>query len=124
MFMNRVILIGFTGKEAKHSRLPGGRSVTRLSLATTKRYKEGEQWKDKTQWHDCVVYGASADFAANIGKGAHLAIEGELTYREYERTIEASSGPVKVQWPVTEIVVHSIKPLDRSLKQDEPEEAA
>ncbi|HTU44857.1 MAG TPA: single-stranded DNA-binding protein [Bryobacteraceae bacterium] len=122
--MNRVILIGFTGKEAKHSKLPGGRHVTRLSLATTKRYKEDEQWKDKTQWHDCVVYGASADFAANIGKGAHLAIEGELAYREYERTIETSSGPVQVQWPVTEVIVHSIKPLDRSSKEDEPEEAA
>lgn len=124
MFLNRVILIGFTGKEAKYSKLPGGRGVARISLATTKRYKEGEQWKDKTQWHDCVVYGAPANFAANIAKGAHLAIEGELTYREYERTIETSFGPVNVQWPVTEVVVSSIKPLDRSSKEDEPEEVA
>jgi len=86
MFLNPVILNGFTGKDAKHSKLPGSRSVTRISLATRKRYREGEQWKEKTQWHDCVVYGASADFAANIAKGAHLAIEGELTYREYERS--------------------------------------
>jgi len=48
MFLNRVILIGFTGSEAKHSELPGGRSVTRLSLATTKRHKDGEQWKETT----------------------------------------------------------------------------
>lgn len=64
----------------------------------------------------------TADHAANIAKGANLAIEGELTYREYERTIETSSGPVKVQWPVTEVVFHSINPLDRSSKEDEPEE--
>lgn len=124
MFLNRVILIGFTDKDAKHSKLPGGRGVTRISLATTRRYKEGEKWKKKTQWHDCVVYGASADFATNVAKGAHLAIEGEITDREYERTIETSSGPVKVQWPVTEVVVHSIKPLDRKSNEDEPEEAA
>ena len=64
-------------------------------------------------------------YAANLPKGTHVLIEGELTYREYSRTIEAESGPVKVQWPVAEIVVESIKVLDRKRKQnDEMVEAA
>jgi single-stranded DNA-binding protein len=54
-----------------------------------------------------------APFAAKLRKGAHIVIEGELTYREFSRTIETDSGPVKVQWPVTEIVVDSITLLDR-----------
>jgi single-strand DNA-binding protein len=125
MFMNRIILIGFTGKQAKHQTLPGGRSVTRLSLATSKRYKDGEEWKEKTQWHDCVLYGPVADFAAKIAKGAHVAIEGELTHREYERTIETASGPINVQWPVSEVVCRSIKLLNRSSEtESEPEETA
>jgi hypothetical protein len=41
-------------------------------------------------------------------------IEGELVYRGYERTIETDSGPVKVQWPITEVVIDSISVLDRS----------
>jgi hypothetical protein len=52
-------------------------------------------------------------------------IEGELTYREFDRTIESENGPVKVQWPVTEIVVESFKILDRKPKDtSEPERAA
>ncbi len=62
MFLNRVILIGFTGKEAKHSKLPGGRSVTRLSLAMTKRYKEieltsgGAEFKPGSRWRVAELF--------------------------------------------------------------------
>jgi len=36
-----------------------------------------------------------------------------VTFREYERTLETETASVKVQWPVTEIVVESISILDR-----------
>jgi single-strand DNA-binding protein len=118
MYMNRVTLVGFTGAEAKHSATQGGKEITRFSLATTKGYKSANEWKDNTQWHDCVVYNVSVKAAETIQKGDHLLIEGELTYREYDRTIETAEGPVKVQWPKTEIVVYSITRLDRPAKQD------
>ena len=52
-------------------------------------------------------------------------IEGELTYRECSRTVESELGPVNVQWPVAEIVVESIKVLDRKRREtDEMERAA
>ena len=118
MYMNRVTLVGFTGAEAKHTSTQGGKEITRFSLATTKRYKSGNEWKDNTQWHDCVVYNTSVRAAESIQKGDHLLIEGELQYREYDRTVERAEGPVNVQWPKTEIVVHSIVRLDRQTKQD------
>jgi single-stranded DNA-binding protein len=71
------------------------------------------QWREKTQWHDCVPYGELASAAATVKTSAHLLIEGHLVYREYERRIETESGPVNVQWPVTEIVVDSLVMLDR-----------
>src|SRR3954451_23773667 len=40
----------------------------------------------------------------------------ELTYREFERSVESETGAIKVHWPVTEIVVESIKTLDRKKK--------
>jgi hypothetical protein len=64
--MNRVTLVGFTGAEAKHTATQGGKEITRFSLATTKRYKSGNEWKDNTQWHDCVVYNASVKAAEGI----------------------------------------------------------
>ena len=118
MYLNRVTLVGFTGRDAKTSATPGGKNITRLSVATTKPYKDAhDQWQERTQWHSCVAYAGTADFCAKIQTGAHVFIEGELTYREYERTVETDSGPVKVQWPVTEIVIETVKVLDRKAEK-------
>jgi len=119
MTINRITLAGFTGKDARSSSTQNGRSMTKLSVATTKRYKDAhEQWQEKTQWHTCIAYGPAADYAARIQTGDHVFLEGELIYREYERTVETDGGPIKVQWPVTEIVVDSISVINRKEKQE------
>jgi single-strand DNA-binding protein len=124
MNINRITIAGFTGKDARPSATQGGRSVTRLSVATARRYKDSQQqWQEKTQWHTCVAYGSTADYAARIQTGDHVFLEGELVYREYERTVETESGPVKVQWPVTEIIIDSISLIDRKQKQEKREAA-
>jgi single-strand DNA-binding protein len=124
MFLNRTTLIGFTGQDPRTSATQAGREITRLSVATTRRYQQDSEWKEKTQWHDCVLYGKTAQFAATLSKGAHVLIEGELTYREYTRTLETESGSIQVQWPVTEIVVESIKLLDRKKSETNDREGA
>lgn len=63
--------------------------------------------------HDCVLYGGNGSSKVKLVKGAHVVIEGELTYREYSRTIETENGSVNIPWPVTEIVVETITFLDR-----------
>jgi single stranded DNA-binding protein len=100
MFLNRTTVIGFTGQESKTFATQSGKEITRLSVATTRRYQQGSEWKEKTQWHDRVFYGGAAQYAANFPKGTHVLIEGEWTHREYSRTVESESGPVNVQWPV------------------------
>jgi single-strand DNA-binding protein len=124
MYMNRVTLIGFTGQDAKAGTTQAGKEVTRLSLPTTRRYQQDSQWKEKTYWHDCVVYGGYAPFAAKLRKGTHVVIEGELTYREYNRTIETEFGAINVSWPVTEIVVDSITILNKKRSENSPSEDA
>ena len=119
MNINRVTLCGYTGKDARSAATQNGRNMTRLSVATTKRYKDAEgNWQEKPQWHTCVAYGPTADYAAKIQSGTHVFIEGELLYREYERTIETDEGPVKVLWPVTEVVIDSLSVLNRKQKQE------
>jgi len=101
MYLNRVTLIGFTGQEPKTFSTQTGKEITRLSVATTRRYQQDSEWKEKTQWHDCVIYGDAAQYATNLAQGAHVLIEGELTYREYNCTIKSETGSVNVPWPVT-----------------------
>ena len=118
MNINRVTLAGHTGKDARTLSIQNGRSMTKLSVATSKRYKDADgNWQEKTQWHSCVCYGETAERAAKIQTGSHVFLEGELQYREYERTIETDSGPVKVPWPVTEVVIDSISVLDRQTEK-------
>jgi single stranded DNA-binding protein len=115
MNINKVILCGRTGREAKTSGTVNGRNISRVSVATTKRYKDAqEQWQEKTQWHTCVGYGPVGDALAKIPTGALVFIEAELAYREYERTVETEGGPVKVMWPVTEVVIESFSVIDRN----------
>ena len=115
MNINRVTLSGFAGKDARSSSTPNGKSITKLSIATTKRYKDAQQ-----QWHDCVAYnGPVAEYATKIQTGDHVFLEGELVYREYERTIETDNGPVKVPWPVTEIVIGAISVIDRKQNREQ-----
>jgi single-strand DNA-binding protein len=114
----------FHGSAAQTLATRTGKELTRISVATTRRYQQDSEWKEKTQWHDYVLYGATAHFAATLPKGSHVLIEGELTYREFELTVESETGAIKVQWPVTEIVVESIKTLDRKTKDSTHAEGA
>ena len=119
MNINRVTLCGRTGKEVKSSATVNGRNISRVSVATTKRYKDAQdQWQEKVQWHNCVAYGPVADSLARVPTGALVFLEAELVYREYERTVETESGPVKVLWPVTEVVIESLSVLDRNERSE------
>ena len=114
----------YTGQDARTGATQTGRNMTKLSVATTRRYKDANgDWQEKTQWHVCVAYGATADHIAKIQTGTHVFIEGELVYREYERTIEVDNGPLKLPWPATEIVIKSFSVLNRKEKQERGEAA-
>ena len=119
MTINRVTLVGHAGKDARTAATQNGKSMTRLSIATSKPYKDADgNRQEKTQWHNCVAYGTTAEYASKIQTGTHVFIEGELVYREYERTIEIESGPVKLPWPITEIVIDAITVLSRRDNQE------
>jgi single-strand DNA-binding protein len=109
--LNKVTLIGYTGKSVEQKYTQGGTAVARVSVATSKRFKKGEEWKSVTQWHDCVLFGKAAEssYITGIQKGAQVFVEGELQHRKYQKTF----GKEKVEWPVTEIVVSSLKKLGK-----------
>lgn len=78
--VNSVRLIGHLGKDAE---IKGDSTqFTTFSIATTEKWKdkEGNQ-KEETQWHNCTMSGSA--LAKYLLKGAKVAVEGKLTYREY-----------------------------------------
>lgn len=88
MSLNKVMLIGNSGKKPDYKQFENGGRVAQFSIATTKKgytAKDGTVIPDKTEWHNIVLQNGLADVANNyINKGTKVYIEGELRTRSYQ----------------------------------------
>lgn len=86
MSVNKVILIGNIGQPPEVRKMSNGDSVTNVSLATSKKWRDkqtGEQ-KEKTEWHRVVFMGKLADTVAQYcPRGSTIYVEGELETRKW-----------------------------------------
>ena len=116
---NNVNLIGYLGSDAESRSTRNNSTLTVLSLATKRTWKNRETGdrESRTTWHRCVVFGKTAEYAATLTKGAHLQIVGEIQTREFVGRDGAKKS-------VTEIRVHQIARLDRVAKVESTEAAA
>lgn len=62
-----------------------GQKVANFSLAHTRRWKSGEEYKEETLWFKCEVWGWLAEKVEELGKGAPVLVVGELRLDEYTR---------------------------------------
>ena len=101
--LNKVLLIGRLGADPEIKQMVNGKSVARLSLATSQSWKDknsGEK-KEKTEWHRVVVFneGLVNVVQQYLKKGANVYIEGQLSTRKWK---DESSGQDKYS---TEVVL-------------------
>ena len=121
MYQNRVSIIGFVGNDAQLRSTKKGSAVAVFSVATKSSWKTASgSYDSRTDWHRCVAWGSLSQFAAKIEKGAHVQVEGELRYREYEKEYGTEKALAAVKHRVAEIQVNRILKLDRAEKQGEP----
>ena len=86
--LNKVLLIGRLGADPEIKQMVNGKSVARLSIATSQSWKDkntGEK-KEKTEWHRVVVFneGLVNVVQQYLKKGAQIYIEGQLTTRKWK----------------------------------------
>jgi single-strand DNA-binding protein len=81
--LNKVMLIGHLGRDAETKKTPNGASVTNFSIATSRRYKQNDQWRESTEWHN-IVYWRGENVANYLTKGKQVFVEGRLQTRNYE----------------------------------------
>ena len=86
--LNKVQLIGRLGADPEVKQMVNGKSVARLSLATSQSWKDrnsGEK-KEKTEWHRIVVFneGLVNVVQQYLKKGAQIYIEGQLSTRKWK----------------------------------------
>ena len=101
--LNKVLLIGRLGADPEIKQMVNGKSIARLSLATSNTWKDkntGER-KEKTEWHRVVIFneGLINVIQQYVKKGAQVYIEGQLTTRKWT---DEKSGQDKYS---TEIVL-------------------
>jgi single-strand DNA-binding protein len=83
--VNRVILVGNLGKDPEVRYAQSGTAICTLRLAVTERRKDGDQWKDHTEWMDVVTFGKTAENAGQyLQKGRQVFVEGRLQTRNYK----------------------------------------
>lgn len=102
--VNKVILLGNVGKDPEIRATGGGTTVASFSLATAERTKDQQgNWTDKTEWHNIVAYGRTAEIVRDyVKKGKELFIEGRLQTRSWD---DKESGQKKYR---TEIIVNEM----------------
>ena len=86
--VNKVILVGNLGADPEIRRLNSGDPVVNLRVATTETWRDknsGER-KDRTEWHNVVIFNDNLAKVAEqyLKKGAKVYIEGQLQTRKWQ----------------------------------------
>ena len=85
--LNKVFLVGRLGKDPEIRFSGDGNAIANFSIATNETWKnkEGAQ-QEKTDWHNIVVFGASAEkyIQPYVKKGTLVSVEGKLQTRDWE----------------------------------------
>lgn len=115
MSINKVILLGYTGKDPEVKDVAGTK-VANLSLATTEKgytLQNGIQVPDRTEWHSLIFWKGLAEVVEKyVRKGSQIYIEGKIKTRQYEDR----TGSKRY---VTEIFVDKLELLGSRLAQQE-----
>lgn len=85
--VNKVILIGNLGADPEVRRLQSGDAVVNLRIATSESWRDknsGER-KEKTEWHQVVVFNDQIAKVAEqyLRKGMKVYVEGSLQTRKW-----------------------------------------
>ena len=83
--VNKVILVGRLGRDAETKFTPGGVSVTKFSVATSRRWKDNQsgEWKEETDWTN-IVFWRAENVATYLTKGKQVYVEGRIHSRSYD----------------------------------------
>ncbi|MFY9553265.1 MAG: single-stranded DNA-binding protein [Blastocatellia bacterium] len=83
---NRVIIVGYLGRDPELRYTPQGTAVCNFSVATTERRKDrAGEFQDVTTWFNVSLWGTRAESTTQyLSKGKLVYIEGRLTQREYQ----------------------------------------
>lgn len=111
--INKAIIIGNCGKDPDVRALPGGDTMTTLSVATSESWtdKATGQKQERTEWHSVVFFKRLAEIAGqHLRKGSKVYVEGQLRTRKWQDRDGADRY-------TTEIVAREMQMLDSKMER-------
>ncbi len=83
---NKIIVVGYLGRDPELRYTPDGTPVCNFSVATTERRKDRNgEMQDVTTWFRVNVWRRQAEVASQyLKKGRQVYVEGRLTQSEYQ----------------------------------------
>ena len=86
MTVNKVILVGYLGRDPEVRYMPNGDAVCNFSIATSESWNDRNsgQRQERTEWHNITLYRRLAEVAGQyLKKGSQVYIEGKIQSRKY-----------------------------------------
>ena len=101
--VNKVFLVGNLGKNPELRFTPSGKACCKFPLATSEMWMTDGGKHERTEWHQIVVWGKSAENCGHyLTKGRQVYVEGAIRSRSYD----AKDGTKRF---VTEIVSQRVQ---------------
>ncbi len=83
--LNEVKILGNITSDIELRFTGGGTAVANFGVATNRRFKQGEEWKDETDFHNIVVWANLAqNLAQRAKKGTRIMVTGRLQTRSWD----------------------------------------
>lgn len=85
MTVNKVILVGYLGRDPEVRYMPNGDAVCNFSIATSESWKDQSgQRQERSEWHAITLYRRLAEIAGQyLKKGSLVCVEGKIQSRKY-----------------------------------------
>lgn len=105
--LNEIKVLGNLTSDPELRFTPNGSAVLNFSLATNRRYKNGDNWTDEVTYHNVVVWGTMAQgLATRAKKGTRVLVDGRIQTRSWD----GQDGKKNYR---TEIVANNVLLIDR-----------
>ncbi len=113
--INSVTLIGRLTRDPELSTTSSGAELLKISIASNRSVKKGEQWEDETSFFDITFWGKrAAGIAPHLKKGSKIGVTGSLKQERWEQDGQKRSKVI--------INAQSIQFLDTKQQAEQQEE--
>lgn len=93
----RVVLMGHLTRDPELRYAPSGTPIANLSVATNRRFKQGDDLKEETNFFDVVAFGKTAELVAQyLTKGDCAQFDGRLQQRRWQTDAGETRSKVEV----------------------------